>query len=89
MVHLWLESDLHNIPTIDGMTRDVCGDFGKRLRLLRKARGWRQLDLAVHAGISENYVSELELGQKEICLRTIACLAQALGMSIEELMSSM
>ena len=63
--------------------------FGKRVRLLRKQRGWRQLDLAEQAGISENYVSELELGQKEICLRTISALAVALNVSIEELMKSM
>jgi transcriptional regulator with XRE-family HTH domain len=45
----------------------------------------RQLDLAEQAGISENYVSELELGQKEICLRTIDVLSKALGIAIDEI----
>jgi transcriptional regulator with XRE-family HTH domain len=57
--------------------------FGRRIRELRKERGWR-LDLA-EAGISENYVSDLELGRKEVCLRTIEALSEALDMGIIEL----
>lgn len=68
------------------MARDICVRFGKRVRELRKERGWRQLDLAVHAGISENYVSDLELGRKEVCLRTIETLSEALGTDILGLM---
>jgi transcriptional regulator with XRE-family HTH domain len=67
------------------MARDICERFGERLRELRKDRGWRQLDLAEQAGISENYVSELELGQKEVCLRTIDVLSRALGVAIEDI----
>jgi transcriptional regulator with XRE-family HTH domain len=67
------------------MPRDICQRFGERLRELRKHRGWRQLDLAEQAGISENYVSELELGQKEVCLRTIGVLSKALGVAIEDI----
>jgi transcriptional regulator with XRE-family HTH domain len=67
------------------MARGICEKFGERLRELRKVRGWRQLDLAEQAGISENYVSELELGQKEVCLRTIDVLSKALGIPIEDI----
>lgn len=68
------------------MARDICTRFGRRIRELRKERGWRQLDLAEQAGISENYVSDLELGRKEVCLRTIEALSEALDMGILELM---
>jgi transcriptional regulator with XRE-family HTH domain len=71
------------------MARDICERFGERLRELRKDRGWRQLDLAEQAGISENYVSELELGQKEVCLRTIEVLSRALGVGIDEIMKDL
>ncbi|WP_415009271.1 helix-turn-helix domain-containing protein [Amaricoccus sp.] len=70
------------------MAIDVCTRFGERVRQLRKERGWRQLDLAEHAGISENYVSDLELGRKEACLRTILALAEALGVTVSEMMQS-
>ena len=68
------------------MARDVCVLLGQRIRKLRKARGWRQLDLAEQAGINENYVSDLELGRKEVCLRTLSTLARAFGIKLEELL---
>ena len=68
------------------MATDVCAALGQRIRELRKQRGWRQLDLAVQAGINENYVSDLELGRKEVCLKTIGALAAALETTISELM---
>jgi transcriptional regulator with XRE-family HTH domain len=66
------------------MARDVCVILGKRVRALRKSRGWRQIDLAVEAQINENYVADLEYGRKEICLRTLQSLAHAFGMTTSE-----
>jgi len=68
------------------MTRDVCAILGKRIRALRKARGWRQIDLAVEAQINENYVSDLEYGRKEVCLRTLQSLARAFEITTSELL---
>jgi XRE family aerobic/anaerobic benzoate catabolism transcriptional regulator len=68
------------------MASDVCILLGQRIRKLRKARGWRQLDLAEQAGINENYVSDLELGRKEVCLRTLQTIADAFGIKIADLM---
>ena len=68
------------------MARDVCVLLGQRIRELRKAQGWRQLDLAEQAGINENYVSDLELGRKEACLRTLSILAKAFGLRLDELL---
>jgi len=70
------------------MARDICVVLGKRIRQLRTARGWRQIDLAEQAGINENYVSDLELGRKEPCLRTIKALASALGLSVSEFLNT-
>jgi len=71
------------------MATDICVVLGKRIRALRKARGWRQIDLAVEAHINENYVSDLEFGRKEICLRTLQCLAHALGLKLSELLEDL
>ena len=68
------------------MAKDVCILLGQKIRKLRKARGWRQLDLAEQAGINENYVSDLELGRKEACLRTLSALARAFGIKLDELL---
>lgn len=68
------------------MASDICIALGERVRTLRSTRGWRQIDLAEEAGIHENYVSDLELGQKEICLRRLQTLARAFGMTPAELL---
>lgn len=68
------------------MASDICVALGKRIRQLRVERGWRQIDLAEHAGIHENYVSDLETGRKEICLRTLQTLAGAFQMETAELL---
>ena len=68
------------------MARDICTALGQRIRQLRTERGWRQIDLAEETGIHENYVSELEMGQKEICLRTLQAVARAFGLPVAELL---
>jgi len=71
------------------MATDICISLGKRIREIRKARGWRQIDLAEQAGINENYVSDLEIGKKEICLRTLQTIAQTFEMKIDDLLKGL
>jgi transcriptional regulator with XRE-family HTH domain len=71
------------------MARDICVALGKRIRELRKARGWKQIDLAEEAGIHENYVSDLELGRKEICLRMLQSIAKAFGLKTVDLLKGL
>ncbi len=71
------------------MARDICVALGKRIRELRKARGWKQIDLAEEAGIHENYVSDLELGRKEICLRMLQVIAQAFDLKAVDLLKGL
>ncbi len=68
------------------MARDICILLGLRIRELRMDRNWRQIDLAEQAGINENYVSDLEIGKKEICLRTLQAIAAAFELTIGQLM---
>lgn len=60
--------------------------FGARIRQLRKERGWRQIDFAEETGIHENYVTDLEQGKKEVCLRTLHKIAGAFKISMAELL---
>ena len=69
-----------------GMASDICILLGRRIRELRMARNWRQIDLAEQADINENYVSDLEIGKKEICLRMLQAVAGAFGLTVAELM---
>lgn len=57
------------------------------MRKLRKSRGWPQVYLAVHAGIDLSFISDLENGKKEICLRNLEVIAEAFEMTISQLMA--
>jgi len=58
---------------------------GARLRAARQARGLSQQQLAGVAGVTRQAVSAVESGHSDPSLRVALGLAQALGMTIEEL----
>ena len=70
------------------MATDICVRFGKRIRALRKERGWTQIDLAVHTRLGRVFISDLERGKKEPCLRSIEILAIAFYLTIPQLFRS-
>jgi len=59
-------------------------DFGKRLRQLRKARGFSQESLALASNLDRTYVSSVERGERNISLINIYKMALALGVSPKE-----
>ena len=64
---------------------ETTGTAGPRLRLARQARGFSQQQLAGMAGVSRQAVSAVEAGHSDPSLRVAFALAQALGMTVEEL----
>jgi transcriptional regulator with XRE-family HTH domain len=68
------------------MAKDICERFGKRLRALRTERGWSQTYLSVHTGLSRTFISDVELGRKEPCLRTLEIFALGFEISLGELL---
>ncbi len=64
---------------------EVSGGSGAGLRLARQARGFSQQQLAGMAGVSRQAVSAVEAGHSDPSLRVALALAQALGMSVEDL----
>ena len=62
--------------------RDALGD---RLRRLRHDRGERLADTAERAGVSPQYLSEMERGLKEPSSEMIAAVAGALEVTLVEL----
>src|ERR1700740_38259 len=61
------------------------GRNGANLRLARQARGFSQQQLASMAGVPRQAVSAVESGHSDPSLRVALALAQALGMTVEEL----
>jgi transcriptional regulator with XRE-family HTH domain len=68
------------------MASDICVRFGRRVRELRKKRGWTQVYLAAHTGLGSVYISQLEHGKKEPGLRTIEILAISFDLTPAQLM---
>jgi transcriptional regulator with XRE-family HTH domain len=70
------------------MATEISIQFGKKVRELRRQRGWRQIDLAAHAKLSETYICELEKGKWEIGISTLEQLAGALGIKPSDLLKA-
>ncbi len=68
------------------MATEISTRLGKKIRDLRRRRGWRQIDLAAHAELSKTHICELEVGKREIGLNALARVADALDVKISELM---
>ncbi len=60
--------------------------LGRRLREVREERGERLVDIAERAGISTQYLSEIERGRKEPSSEMIAAVAGALGVDLADLL---
>jgi transcriptional regulator with XRE-family HTH domain len=71
-------------PGPEPLWREVLGD---RLRVLRRQRHRTLSETAAHAGISPQYLSEIERGRKEPSSEMIAAVAGALGTTLVELTS--
>ena len=70
--------------SLEPLWRDV---LGSRLRALRTDRDETLAQTAERAGISPQYLSEIERGRKEASSEMIAALAGALGISVADLMA--
>lgn len=58
--------------------------IGRRIRVMRTERGWTQAMLADHAELTREHLSELENGHKEIGVRALEKIAQALGVNLHQ-----
>ncbi len=71
------------------MATDIRILLGQRIRELRKARQWRQIDLAAHSGLNAVYICDLERGEKQICLFAIQKLAIGFNITIADLFADL
>lgn len=69
-------------PALTPLWRELIGDH---LRRLRRARGERLIDVAVRAGVSVQYLSEVERGRKEPSSEMVEALCVAFGITVLDL----
>lgn len=60
--------------------------IGLNIRTLREHKGWSQEKLAAVAGMHRNYIGQIERGEKNITIRNLARIAEALGISLSKLL---
>jgi transcriptional regulator with XRE-family HTH domain len=76
--------DARGRPGPEPLWREV---LGERLRALRRRRRRTLSQIAVQAGISPQYLSEIERGRKEPSSEMIAAVAGSLGTTLVDLTS--
>lgn len=59
--------------------------FGRRVRELRKAKGYSQEGFASASGLDRSYFGGIERGERNVSLDNIAAIACALDVPIKEL----
>jgi transcriptional regulator with XRE-family HTH domain len=62
--------------------------FGQRIRTLRQQAGYSQAGFAGECGLDRTYVGGIERGERNVALRNVARIADALGRSLSQLLES-
>ncbi|SCW86720.1 DNA-binding transcriptional regulator, XRE-family HTH domain [Paenibacillus tianmuensis] len=61
--------------------------LGERIRVLREKRGYSQETLGFKAGLHRNYISQLELAQRNPTYTTLLKIANALSVDVIDLLN--
>lgn len=71
------------------MSKSIKNRFGKRIRDLRKQKGWSQEELADKVDLHRTYIGAIERGEQSVSIDKIEALAKGLRISLEELFSGL
>jgi transcriptional regulator with XRE-family HTH domain len=70
------------------MGNDICARFGQAIRKRRMEMGLSQEALAERATLHRTYIADIERGRRNVSLRNVEKLAQALDLSLADLCAS-
>jgi transcriptional regulator with XRE-family HTH domain len=70
----------------DGSTDDLAAGIGAAIRALRTAKGLSGRKLALAAGVSQPFLSQLESGQTSVAIATLYRIAAALDVSASDIL---
>jgi transcriptional regulator with XRE-family HTH domain len=68
---------------------DIKQRFGKKLKVLRLEKGLSQEALALSAELDRTYIPSIEKGERNVSITVLEKLANALGISISELLANL
>jgi len=61
---------------------DINKRVGDNIRKYRTEKGWTQEELADHAGLHRAYIGQIERGEKNIGLKNLEIICDALGVKV-------
>jgi transcriptional regulator with XRE-family HTH domain len=64
----------------------VTAGLGRRIRELRQARGWSQMELSDRSDLHGTYVTDIERGARNVSIINVGRIATAFDVSISELL---
>jgi len=65
---------------------EVLRHLARRIKELRRAKGWSQEELAERASMQRSYIADLERGHRNASIRTLVKVANALKVAVRELL---
>jgi DNA-binding Xre family transcriptional regulator len=74
---------------LDNPAVSQVASFGRRVRVLRRKKGWSQEELADRSGLTAVHISRIERGTREVRLTTILRLTAALEARPDELLGDL
>ena len=66
---------------------DLLAGLGNRIRKLRKARGWTQIEMAERVGIDRSFLADVERGKRNVSILNLELIAHGFKISLAKLFS--
>ncbi len=73
---------------VDHPAPEICQRLGDNIRYLRTLRRWSQEALGLEAGLNRTLIGAIERAEVNTSLGTVEKIAQALGISVADLLST-
>jgi transcriptional regulator with XRE-family HTH domain len=69
------------------MAEDIRIRVGRRLKKLRKQRGWTQVQMAEQFGLDRSYLADVEHGKRNISIVNLEVIARGFGLTLSRFLT--
>jgi transcriptional regulator with XRE-family HTH domain len=69
------------------MAEDIRVRIGRRLKKLRKKRGWTQVQMAEQFGLDRSYLADVEHGKRNISILNLEIIATGFGLTLSRFLT--